>query len=858
MTVRFPMSEPAGNLVWLSHPRIAATAMSAPPAWLWSIDGKELLWTNPTGAAIFDLPTSAAIGASRFGSAGPAAAQVARLAAILQPDGETLIERLHGLRASGAITCACSCITLSDQRRAILVAATESAGDDLPLAERVRRLIAQCSEPIAAFSSEGRLIHASPTARQRLGGATSLAALGAEELGAEELGAEELGAEVLGASAAGPLTIARIDAETATILIAIFDTPRRAGPPALAATVESAAPARAPSARRAPLRFVWQMDAEHRFTVGSDEFVALMGQATAAALGRPWPELAAALALDPEGQIALALSSRDTWSGLSIAWPVDGGCERLMVELSGLPVFDRERIFRGYRGFGVCRDVARLAGLAGTHRDATIGTTTATPAGVNVVSLRPTNQPIVPALSPVERSAFHELTRELHERLTATGSPTRLPATDGLHANLAEPARALPQGNWLRDQLLEYQLPKNRALEISAADPGSALERAQAEILELKSILDTVTDGILVLDPQGRILSSNRGAEALFGCEARDLAGGALVELLAPESQPVAHDYLDSLLPNGRVQNRLASVLNEGREVLGRVRQGGSIALFMTLGRIGDAGERLCAVFRDLAPSKKSADELAAAKRQAERTASAKSDFLAKISHEIRTPLNAIIGFSEIMAQEKFGPIGNGRYRQYLADIQGSGEHLLSLVNDLLDLSKIEAGRLELDFARVALNPLTQQCIAILQPQAARERIIVRTSLSPKLPPVIADVRSLRQIVLNLISNSTRFTGTGGQVIVSTTLTDLGAVALRVRDCGIGMSEKEIALALEPFRHVATTVRPSPGGTDLGLPLTKALAEANRATFSIKSTPNAGTLIEVVFPPNRVAAEEGR
>jgi signal transduction histidine kinase len=278
----------------------------------------------------------------------------------------------------------------------------------------------------------------------------------------------------------------------------------------------------------------------------------------------------------------------------------------------------------------------------------------------------------------------------------------------------------------------------------------------------------------------------------------------------------------------------------------------------MTLGRIGDGDERLCAVFRDLAPWKKAADELTAAKRQAERTSSAKTDFLAKISHEIRTPLNAIIGFSEIMAQEKFGPVGNERYRQYLVDIQSSGEHLLSLVNDLLDLSKIEAGKLELDFTRLALNPLTQQCIAIMQPQANRERIIIRTSLSPKLPPVIADARSVRQIVLNLISNSTKFTGTGGQVIVSTTLTDLGEAVLRVRDSGIGMSEKEIALALEPFRQVATTVRPGPGGTGLGLPLTKALAEANRATFSIKSAPNAGTLIEVVFPPDRVLAEEGR
>src|SRR5258707_10130610 len=154
MTIAVRMSEPAGNLVWLSHPRLASTAMSALPAWLWSIDATRLLWANPTGAAIFDAPTSVAIRASSFGSRGPAAIQVARLAATLRADGATRFEQLRGLGAGaeGVLTCACSCITLPDHTRAILVAATERAGDDLPLTERVRRLLAQCSAPIAAFS----------------------------------------------------------------------------------------------------------------------------------------------------------------------------------------------------------------------------------------------------------------------------------------------------------------------------------------------------------------------------------------------------------------------------------------------------------------------------------------------------------------------------------------------------------------------------------------------------------------------------------------------------------------------------------------------------------------------------------
>src|SRR5207237_941642 len=139
------------------------------------------------------------------------------------------------------------------------------------------------------------------------------------------------------------------------------------------------------------------------------------------------------------------------------------------------------------------------------------------------------------------------------------------------------------------------------------------------------------------------------------------------------------------------------------------------------------------------------------------------------------------------------------------------------LLNDLLDLSKIEAGKLDLTFASVDLTRLRQQCVAIMQPQANRERIIIRTSLLPTLPAVVVDERSIRQIVLNLLSNSIKFTGAGGQVIVSTALTERGEAVLRVRDTGIGMSEKEIETALEPFRQIATSTRWGSGGTGPGL-----------------------------------------
>ncbi len=385
--------------------------------------------------------------------------------------------------------------------------------------------------------------------------------------------------------------------------------------------------------------------------------------------------------------------------------------------------------------------------------------------------------------------------------------------------------------------------PRMRALEME-------LRAAQAELRELRSVLDTATDGVILLDAEGRILSLNRSAEALFGYDQNEIAGEKLTLLLDQESHIAALDYLDGLKSNG-----VNSILNDGRDVRGRERNGGAIPLFMTIGRVGEreGSAKFCAVLRDVTHWKKVEADLLDAKRAAEDANAHKSDFLARISHEVRTPLNAIIGFSQVMMSESFGPIGNDRYRQYAKDIHASGEHVVSLVNDLLDLSKIAAGRLDLTFGSVDVNAVVAGTVAMIQPQANANRVIVRSQLAQPLPSVVADERSLRQIMLNLLSNAARYTEAGGQVVASTTLSDRGEVVIRVSDTGIGMAEEEIRRAMEPFRQI-----PGPrsgGGTGLGLPLTKALVEANRAAFAIRSEPRKGTLVEVVFPSTRVLAE---
>lgn len=225
-------------------------------------------------------------------------------------------------------------------------------------------------------------------------------------------------------------------------------------------------------------------------------------------------------------------------------------------------------------------------------------------------------------------------------------------------------------------------------------------------------------------------------------------------------------------------------------------------------------------------------------------------EFLATVSHEVRTPLNSIIGFAELMLHERFGPIGNTRYKGYAEDIHQSGLYALSLLNDLLDISKIEAGKFELDFTAVDVAEVVEACVASLQPLAKRTRIVLRTSLADDLPMVLADPRRLRQILLNLLTNAIKFTEEGGQVIVSGTMTD-EELRLRVRDSGVGMSKNDIAYAMIPFHQLDTSPRRQ-SGTGLGLPLTKALTDAIRARLELTSEPGVGTSADVIFPESRL------
>lgn len=395
-----------------------------------------------------------------------------------------------------------------------------------------------------------------------------------------------------------------------------------------------------------------------------------------------------------------------------------------------------------------------------------------------------------------------------------------------------------------RALLMSFRQPQHEELP---ANEKIVLDMMQ--VSELQNILNTATDGIVIVSNDGEIQSLNPSAEALFGMSDDEFSGKSLDNLFASESHKTIHDYLKMF-----DDDALQTTLNDGREILGVESNGGLIPLYVTIGKIGNS-DKFCLVLRDMTPWQKTQEELVFARKQAEDASEQKTAFLARISHEIRTPLNAIIGFSDVMIEERFGPIEVERYREYLRDINRSGIHVLDLVNDLLDISKIEAGKMELSFEAVDLNKIVGETVALLQPQANGNRVLIRTSLSRAVPNVVADARSIRQIVLNLVSNAIKFTDASGQVIISTVYEGNGEVALRVRDTGRGMNKEEIVVALKPFRQVNALNEPRGKGTGLGLPLTKALVEANKAYLDIESEPGEGTIVHIQFPTQRVLAD---
>lgn len=257
-------------------------------------------------------------------------------------------------------------------------------------------------------------------------------------------------------------------------------------------------------------------------------------------------------------------------------------------------------------------------------------------------------------------------------------------------------------------------------------------------------------------------------------------------------------------------------------------------------------------VNRDADALRRAIEDLKRAKQAAEQASNAKSAFLANMSHELRTPLNAVIGFSEILTNELFGQLGDARYREYASDILASGRHLLSLVNDLLDHTRIEAGRMEINEAELDVQEQVEAAIRLMRERAATGQVTLLSSVPDALPYLVADERAVRQMLLNLLGNAVKFTPPGGSVQLTARLEDDGRLAIAASDTGIGMKREDVPRALEPFVQLHHHMNKAYGGTGLGLPLVQALMRLHGGSITIDSMEGSGTTVTIRFPRTRV------
>lgn len=385
----------------------------------------------------------------------------------------------------------------------------------------------------------------------------------------------------------------------------------------------------------------------------------------------------------------------------------------------------------------------------------------------------------------------------------------------------------------------------------------------------LKSALNNTSSVIYIKDCQGRYLFINQQFQSLFNVSAEHTIGKTDLDLFPVD---MAHDFrandtkvtqqneiveFEDVAPHTDGPHTYLSVKYPLKDSFGRTTGVCSISTDITDRKVmelelsrshEELEQRVKERTRDLV---KEISERRLAEKIAAKANLAKSDLLANVSHELRTPLNAIIGFSEALKLEVFGPIENEKQAEYIDNIHTSGQHLLDLINDILDVSAIEAGKLNLSESRVDLNAVLGAAVSLMESRAKRGKVKIEASTTSGLPNIYADERRIKQIFLNLLSNAVKFTPEDGNVIVRADITENHSITIEVKDTGVGMDKVELTTALSQFGQADSGLNKKNEGTGLGLPLTKGLVQLHGGTFEIKSEKGQGTLVMLTFPKER-------
>ena len=370
---------------------------------------------------------------------------------------------------------------------------------------------------------------------------------------------------------------------------------------------------------------------------------------------------------------------------------------------------------------------------------------------------------------------------------------------------------------------------------------------AESEQL-LRAVVNNAPIVISVIDRDGRYVLANHQSASRFGLKPEDVEGKRLIDVLPDAVGEMFMKTTDEVFATGQASNflehNIATIHGQRQAITAK------LPLFNPRGEV----RYVVIISTDITEVKDTERQLRSAMEHAELANRAKSDFLAHMSHELRTPLNAIMGFSEAITHHEMLKLDLPRAVEYANHIHDSGTHLLDLINDVLDIAKIEAGKLILDESWIDISRLVESCISMMRTESHRKGIKISATLAPDLPPLRGDERALKQVLLNLTSNAVKFTNSGGHIDISASQrSDTGDLVLMVRDDGIGIADSDMEKILLPFGQVSGSLTRADRGTGLGLPLAKSLIELHGAELHLKSALNRGTEVSLTFPAERLS-----